>query len=265
MSRILVPKISNRHVANLKTAEYDYLLGNYTDDILDYDSNRKLEYIDKTNDLEFNGFKFLSQVFDTDYYIIKNLDTNSAVNAVLNAISPHYSLIHDPAHRTKFMTDFMKHIGFEMDEKTLFKRLNCGHYKLKRKELIKICMDNKNYDQYCVLKYLAIRFNIGITILEDDTFQIVHRPDHRKSVVMLKNDTSYYLLCSKSSESYLYNWELVRGWVARVKTNLFKLESVDKYKVGDLRDIAKKNNIDISSLGKKDEIYAAIQNWLKNE
>jgi len=267
MFRTLVPKISSRNVAKLNTDDCDYLVGNYTNcDVLDYSGaiNKPIELIDKTNDFEYNGFQYLSTVFSSNYYIQKCCSFNTGIAAVLKAISPHFSLIQDDLNRNKFIGDFFKTIAIELEEKGLFKSMHCGHYKLKRKVILKALLETKDYDIYPVFKYLALRFKYGLSILEDDTFQTILMPEHRKSIILLKNNNTYYLLCSKSGDTNLFETNDVKKWISKVKLNLFKLEDVTKYKVDDLRDIAKKNNIDIASCLKKDEIYMSIKNWLNS-
>lgn len=266
MAKVLVPKISNRNVAKLNDTEnYDYLLGNYNDtNILDYSGavNKQVDFIDKTNDFEYNSFKYLSTVFSSNYYIQKCCSVNTGIASILKAISPHFSLIQDDINKNKFIVDLLKTLAIEIDEKGLFKKLHCGHYKLKRKEILKALIDTKDFDIYQVFKYLALRFNFGLTVIEDDTFHNIFEPINRKIVVLLKNDRSYYLLCSKSGDSTLFTQNEVKYWISKVKLNLFKLEDIHKYKVDDLRDISKKNNIDISGCNKKDEIYEKIKSWL---
>jgi hypothetical protein len=130
--------------------------------------------------------------------------------------------------------------------------------------IIKSLLETKDYDIYPVFKYLALRFKYGLTILEDDTFHTIYMPENRKSIILLKNNNTYYLLCSKSGESNLFDTHEVKNWIGKVKLNLFKLEDIAKYKVGDLRDISKKNNIDISNCLKKEDIYKCIKNWLNS-
>jgi hypothetical protein len=267
MLKTLVPKISSRNVAKLNTVETDYLLGDIKNcDILDYSGaiTKPIELIDKTNDFEYNGFKYLSNVFSSNYYIQQCCSFNTGIASILKAISPHFALIRDEINKNKFIGDFMKTIAIELEEKTLFKSLHCGHYKLKRKVILKALLDTKDYDIYPVFKYLALRFKYGLTILEDDTFQTILMPENRKSIVLLKNNNIYYLLCSKSGDNNLFDASEVKNWIGKVKLNLFKLEDVSKYKVDDLRDISKKNNIDISNCLKKDDIYQCIKNWLNS-
>ena len=267
MLRILVPKISSRNIAKLNTVESDYLVGNIDKcDILDYSGaiTKPIELIDKTNDFEYNGFKYLSTVFTSNYYIQQCCSFNTGIASILKAISPHFSLIRDDINKNKFIGDFLKTIAIELEEKSLFKSLHCGHYKLKRKVILKALLETQDYDIYPVFKYLALRFKYGLTILEDDTFQTVLMPEHRKSIILLKNKNTYYLLCSKTGETNLFDANEVKNWISKVKLNLFKLDDVAKYKVDDLRDITKKNNIDISSCIKKDEIYACIKTWLNS-
>lgn len=267
MLRTLVPKISSRNVAKLNTVETDYLVGDINNcDILDYSGaiTKPIELIDKTNDFEYNGFKYLSTVFTSNYYIQQCCSFNTGIASILKAISPHFALIRDEINKNKFIGDFWKTIAIELEEKALFKSLHCSHYKLKRKVILKALLDTKDYDIYPVFKYLALRFKYGLSILEDDTFQTILMPENRKSIVLLKNNNIYYLLCSKSGENNLFDANEVKNWIGKVKLNLFKLEDVSKYKVDDLRDISKKNNIDISSCLKKDDIYASIKNWLNS-
>ena len=267
MLRTLVPKISSRNVAKLNSEETDYLVGNIAKcDILDYSGamTKPIELIDKTNDFEHNGFKYLSSVFTTNYYIQQCCSFNTGIAAILKAISPHFALLRDELHKSKFIGEFLKHIAIELEEKRLFKSLHCGHYKLKRKVILNALLETKDYDIYPVFKYLALRFKYGLTVLEDDTFQTVLLPEHRKSIILMKNNNIYYLLCSKSGDNNLFDANEVKHWIGKVKLNLFKLDVVSKYKVDELRDISKKNNIDISSCQKKDEIYACINTWLNS-
>ena len=267
MLRTLVPKISNRNLAKLSSGEPDYLVGNINKcDILDYSGamTKPFEFIDKTNDFEYNGFKYLSTVFTSNYYIQQCCSFNTGIACILKAISPHFALMQDDLNKNKFIGDFFKTIAIELEEKALFKSMHCGHYKLKRKIILKALLETKDYDIYQVFKYLALRFKFGLTILEDDTFQTILMPDHRKSIILLKNNNIYYLLCSKSGENNLFDTNEVKNWIGKVKLNLFKLDDVAKYKVDELRDITKKNNIDISNCLKKDEIYACIKNWLNS-
>jgi hypothetical protein len=267
MIKTLVPKISSRNVAKLNTEDTDYLVGNIDNcAILDYSSiiNKPVEYIDKTNDFEFNGFKYLSTVFSSNYYIQQCCSVNTGIAGILKAISPHFALIRDDVNKNKFIGDFFKTIAIELEEKSLFKSLHCGHYKLKRKVILKALLETKDYDIYPIFKYLALRFKYGLTILEDDTFHTIYMPENRKSIILLKNNNTYYLLCSKSGESNLFDTHEVKNWIGKVKLNLFKLEDIAKYKVGDLRDISKKNNIDISNCLKKEDIYKCIKNWLNS-
>jgi len=268
MARVLVPKISNRNVAKLRNNEdYDYLLGNYNDtDILDYSGaiNKPVDLIDKTNDFEYNHFEYLSKIFTSNYYIQKCCSVNTGIASILKAISPHFSLLQDDINRNKFIVDLLKNLAIEIDEKYLFKKLHCGHYKLRRKEILKALLDTKDFDIYPVFKYIALRFNFGLTIIEDDTFHNIFQPVNRKSVVLLKNNESFFLLCSKTGDSTLFNSSEVKEWISKVKLNLFKLEDMHKYKVDDLRDIVKKNHIDISGSVKKDEIYEKIKAWLSS-
>jgi len=267
MLKTLVPKISNRNVAKFNIYEHDHLLGNIDKcDVLDYNSNlnKPIEFIDKTNDFEYCGFKYLASVFNSNYYIQKCCSFNTGIACILKAISPHFSLIQDDLNKNKFIGDFLKSIAIELEEKVLFKSLHCGHYKLKRKNILKALLETQDYDIYPVFKYLALRFKFGLTIIEDDTFLTVLMPENRKSIVLLKNNNIHYLLCNKFSDSNLYDSNDVKNWISKVKLNLFKLDDVTKYKVDDLRTICKKNNIDISNCSKKDEIYANIKNWLNS-
>lgn len=267
MFKTLLPKISNRNLANFDNYEQDYLLGDIDKkDVLDYSSNlnKPIEFIDKTNDFEHNGFKYLATVFNSNYYIQQCCSFNTGIACILKAISPHFALIQDDLNKNKFISDFLKTIAFELEEKGLFKSLHCGHYKLKRKLILKALLETKDYDIYPVFKYLALRFKYGLTILEDNTFQTVLMLENRKSIILLKNNNIYYLLCNKFSDNNLYDSNEVKNWISKVKLNLFKLDDVTKYKVDDLRDICKKNNIDISNCSKKDEIYTNIKNWLNS-
>jgi hypothetical protein len=266
MLKTLVPKISNRNVAKLSTVETDYLLGDIDIiNVLDYSDviAKPVELIDKTNDFEFNGFKYLATIFSSNYYIQQCCSVNTGIAAILKAICPHFALIRDDLNKNKFIGDFFKSIAIELEEKALFKSLHCGHYKLKRKMIIKSLLETKDYDIYPVFKYLALRFKYGLTILEDDTFHTIYMPENRKSIILLKNNNIYYLLCSKSGDNNLYDADELKNWIGKVKLNLFKLEDISKYKVGELRDICKKNNIDISTCQKKDDIYTSIKKWLQ--
>jgi hypothetical protein len=264
MSGFLVPKLTLRNTKKLeKEIVDDYLLSSNEDDVLDYNNRTKaIEYTDKTNDLEYNGFTFLSTIFNDNYYYIMKIlnNNNSGIASILYAISPEFSLIEND--RFKFVDEFIKHLVVEIDERGLFKKLHCGKNHLKKKPLLKILLQTKKYDSYEVFKYMCIRFSIGLVILEEGTFQVIHEIPDRKCVILIKRDSQYWLLCDKNNESYLFTIGDSRKWINSLKGNMFKLLDINTYKVGDLRDIAKKHNIKISDCGKKDEIYDRIKKWI---
>jgi hypothetical protein len=265
MVNFLLPKFTSKNTSVIKD-EDDYLLKtDKVDLILEYSENTKpIEYTDKTNDLEYNDFKFLATIFNHNkFYIYSiNLKHNNGIGNFIYAISSDFSLLDKEDSREKFIDNFVKYLGIEIDEKNLFKRLHCGNNHLKRRTIIKSLLEKKDYDNYNIFKYLCIRFSIGLVIMEDNTFQIIHEIPNRKCIILLKKDNNYWLLCNKDNTNYVYTMEETRGWLKLLKSNTFRLKDINTYKVVDLREIAKKNNIDLKDCNKKNDIYNKIKKWL---
>jgi len=274
-----LPKISQRHqtIPNLNA---DYILGNIDtillDDILLYKEHKKQsDIIDYSNNLDRYGFKYIEELLSSDFYTYNKFKTNSSLASILFTICQQFSFLKDEKSIDEFIYKFRVQMAIDIVEKEYYKKLNLLHEKIKRKLLedIFLRIPNNSKIEYdldkipeinMVLKYICLRFNIGLCILNSDkSFHIVKQFPNRYNIILLNNNNSYMPLCSKITDIYLYDNNFVENLLNSLKKNTISLnKTIKEYKVAELKDMSIKFGLNIVNK-KKEELYNNLLEFLK--
>lgn len=273
-----IPKISIRH-QTIHNITDDFILGNIVsftlEDILNYKENKKqFDVIDRTNNLEKNGFKFLEDLLGNSYYTINIYRANSSICSILFTICQQFSLLKSATQIDDFIYKFRIQMGIDIVEKGYHKKLNLLAQKIRRKTVEEIFLRNPEnakiqYDLdkipeiNMILKYICLRFNIGLTIISvDKSYRTLCHFPNRFNIIILENNSHYMPLCNKESDMYLYSTEILEGLINKLKRDNKILKNIKEYKVAELKDLAIRYGLEYSSK-KKDELYALLEEKLK--
>ena len=273
-----LPKLNKQH--QFKPLDDDFFLGNMSnyslDTILNYSSqSKKIQNIDRTNCFETHGFDFMDPIINqTTFYMYENKlwKHNTFLCAILYLISPRFSLLKSDDAINDYIFEFRKSMGLDIDEKMLYKKLDMSKNKLRRKVVEDILFRNpisKNYDLdknfeelCCVIKYICLRFKIGILIIDNEkNYWRVMQFENRLNIILLKKDSRFFILCSTESESNLFPNELTNKIISALNRHVVpQLHDIQHYKVDELKSISKKLGLDISK--NKSELYDDIKKCL---
>ena len=280
----IIPKISSRH-QNIIDHYNDYVLGDIStftlEDIMFYTEYKKQnDVLDKSNDLAMNGYDFLKNILNDNFYVYSNkLNTkNTILCSILYCISQYFALLKNQEAIDRFIVDFRIQMAIDIVEKGYTKSLNLVTHKIKRKlveevllrsadtipkkqddEVVEYDLDRINDIEFNqIVKYICLRFNIGLTIIRcDKTFQEIIRIPDRLNIVLLSKDNKYSVLCDKNSSNYLHKSTVLDEILGNLKKQFIHLKPIKEYKVLELKEIAQKYGISHSGL-KKDELYTKL-------
>jgi hypothetical protein len=265
-----VPQITDNNIFMFNENTKDYLLDidlHPQEDILNYnDVIPRLEFVDKNNSIESLGFDILNKCLDNSFYFIEFKEMNDTLlSSFLYSTLSKFSMM-SPVEKNNYLKGFKTQMGLNLDEQQLLRKLGFTKMKIKKLELQSVLFDNKNTDNNSnFITYLVYLFKINIMILNSDSFQFIKYNDDRKVMILIYADNNFKLLCKKDSDINLFNNETTDMIIKQYLDNIVKIKDAYDYKIIDLKEIAKKFNINLNSKTKKDDIYNEISKFFNLE